>query len=113
MRTEVLEIERTRHSTDGRLVSVTFATTGPPLELVASTGAMGSMLQQMSAVVADARRAQPQISSQIIAAPVPAKCNATITSDRKYIILRFEMKNGMAFEFGEAVFGRSSACTLP
>lgn len=93
---EIFDLKTFKRSMDSRLISVTFETDGAPLEIVANTGTLASVVQQIAGIVWEARRANP---STVLSIPTPSNIQAQPTKTGDGVVLRFQMSNRLEYLF--------------
>src|SRR4051812_42223449 len=97
---EILAIKSSKRSTDGRMIAVTFETPNGPVEIVANTGALGLMLQDLAGIVSEARRADP---SEVVTAPGLSQIGVLPMKDHPGgVVLRFVTTAQLEYIFGLA-----------
>ena len=94
---EALRIVSSKHSVDGKYVSVTIETNRGPLEFGASTAALGTIIQEIAAAIWEARKVDKDAGVRSI--PSPRRAQAQSTKDSRGVVLRFEMPNRLEHLF--------------
>lgn len=93
---EILDLKETKHSTDGRLIAISFETDVGPIEITANTSTMGFVIQQIASIVWAAKKLNP---STILSIPSPKTVQVQPTKNRDGVVIRFLMANDMEFLF--------------
>lgn len=94
---EILELLTSKHTSDGQWISLTVETDTGPISITLTTAAALLLIENLTPVIRDARKAQP--NTPFIPAAQPKGFQALPTHDRKGLLLRFVMPNGLDHYF--------------
>lgn len=94
---ELLKIESSKMTTDGSLVSITFETDEASLPVVVDAGALSSIIDGLSMILAEAKRLRA--GNDLVSAGTPKSLSVRRTKDRSHVIVHFEMQNGHQMAF--------------